>query len=54
MCAYADEAVLIGPAPSNQSYLVIEKIIDAQRRLALTPFTPAMAFFQKTPFLHVR
>lgn len=26
---YADEAVCIGPAPSNQSYLVAEKIIEA-------------------------
>ena len=28
--AMADEAFYIGPAPSNQSYLVIEKIIDGQ------------------------
>ena len=25
----ADEAVCIGPAPSNESYLVIDKVIDA-------------------------
>ena len=25
----ADEAVHIGPAPSNQSYIVIEKILEA-------------------------
>ena len=25
----ADEAVCIGPAPSNESYLVIEKVIEA-------------------------
>ncbi|RZL47469.1 MAG: biotin carboxylase, partial [Pedobacter sp.] len=26
---YADEAICIGPAPSNQSYLIGEKIIEA-------------------------
>ena len=30
--AMADEAVHIGPAPAAQSYLVIEKIIDACRQ----------------------
>ncbi|HSX74542.1 MAG TPA: biotin carboxylase N-terminal domain-containing protein, partial [Shinella sp.] len=28
----ADEAVHIGPAPSNQSYIVIEKILEAIRQ----------------------
>ena len=28
----ADEAVCIGPAPSNESYLVIDKVIDACRQ----------------------
>ena len=28
---YADEAIHIGPAPSSESYLVADKIIDAAR-----------------------
>ncbi|PIW01324.1 MAG: hypothetical protein COW42_05290, partial [Deltaproteobacteria bacterium CG17_big_fil_post_rev_8_21_14_2_50_63_7] len=28
----ADEAVLLGPAPPNESYLVIDKILDACRK----------------------
>ena len=28
----ADEAVCIGPAPSNESYLVIENVINACRQ----------------------
>jgi acetyl/propionyl-CoA carboxylase alpha subunit len=33
----ADEAYAIGPAPSRESYLVIEKIIDAAQRQKPTP-----------------
>ena len=29
---YADEAYHIGPSPSNESYLVIDKIIDAAKK----------------------
>ena len=29
---FADEAVLLGPAPSNQSYLVMDKVIDRRPR----------------------
>ena len=29
---FADEAVFIGPSPSNESYLVIDKIIDAAKK----------------------
>lgn len=28
----ADEAVCIGPPPSNQSYLVIQKVVDACKK----------------------
>ena len=31
---FADEAFLIGPAPSRDSYLRIDKILDAARRCA--------------------
>ncbi|MCB0151717.1 MAG: hypothetical protein KDE01_29185, partial [Caldilineaceae bacterium] len=29
---YADEAYLLGPAPSRESYLRIDRIIDAARK----------------------
>ena len=29
---YADEAYYIGPAPSNESYLVMEKIIEVAKK----------------------
>ena len=29
---YADEAYFIGPSPSNESYLVIDKIIEAAKK----------------------
>lgn len=33
----ADEAVHIGPPPANQSYIVIDKIMEAIRRPAPRP-----------------
>ena len=40
----ADEAVHIGPAPSSQSYIVIDRIIDAIRKKAqpISPITAAV------------
>ena len=35
---YAHEAVCIGPAPSSQSYLVIDKIIDSCKKTATPSF----------------
>src|SRR3954469_17928486 len=46
---YADEAVLIGPAPSNQSYLVIEKIIDAAKRTGADGIHPGYGFLSENP-----
>ena len=45
----ADEAVCIGPAPVQQSYLNINAIIDAARRTGPMPCIPAMASCRKTP-----
>jgi acetyl-CoA carboxylase biotin carboxylase subunit len=44
---YADEAVLIGPAPSNQSYLVIDKIIDAALRTGAQAIHPGYGFLSE-------
>ena len=37
----ADEAVFIGPAPSRESYLVMDKIIDAGRKTGAQAVHPA-------------
>jgi acetyl-CoA carboxylase, biotin carboxylase subunit len=44
---YADEAVLLGPAPSNQSYLVMEKIIDAAKRTGAQGIHPGYGFLSE-------
>jgi acetyl-CoA carboxylase biotin carboxylase subunit len=44
---YADEAVNIGPAPSNQSYLVIDKIIDACRKTGAEGIHPGYGFLSE-------
>ncbi|MBK9638863.1 MAG: acetyl-CoA carboxylase biotin carboxylase subunit [Bacteroidetes bacterium] len=44
---YADEAVCIGPAPSSQSYLVIDKIIDAALKTGAQAIHPGYGFFSE-------
>ncbi|RVU17180.1 acetyl-CoA carboxylase biotin carboxylase subunit [Methylobacterium oryzihabitans] len=45
--AMADEAVHIGPAPAAQSYLVIEKIIDACKRTGAQAVHPGYGFLSE-------
>ncbi|MEO0732418.1 MAG: acetyl-CoA carboxylase biotin carboxylase subunit [Bacteroidota bacterium] len=44
---YADEAVLLGPAPSNQSYLVMDKIIQAARDTGADGIHPGYGFLSE-------
>ncbi|OAQ40604.1 biotin carboxylase [Pedobacter psychrophilus] len=44
---YADEAVFIGPAASNQSYLVIDKIIDACKLTGAQGIHPGYGFLSE-------
>lgn len=44
---YADEAICIGPAPSNQSYLVIEKIIEACKATGAQAIHPGYGFLSE-------
>ncbi len=43
----ADEAVHIGPAPSNQSYIVMEKIIDAVKQTGAEAVHPGYGFLSE-------
>jgi acetyl-CoA carboxylase biotin carboxylase subunit len=44
---YADEAVFIGPAPSSQSYLVGEKIIEACKKTGAQGIHPGYGFLSE-------
>ncbi|WP_299224043.1 acetyl/propionyl/methylcrotonyl-CoA carboxylase subunit alpha [uncultured Psychroserpens sp.] len=44
---YADQAVLIGEAPSNQSYLLGEKIIEVAKRLNVDGIHPGYGFLSE-------
>src|SRR5947209_5635789 len=43
----ADEAVLIGPPPASESYLVIEKIIQACRQTGAEAVHPGYGFLSE-------
>jgi acetyl-CoA carboxylase, biotin carboxylase subunit len=44
---YADEAVLIGPPPSSQSYLVMDKIIAAAKQTGANAIHPGYGFLSE-------
>lgn len=44
---FADEAVFIGPPPSSESYLKIEKIIDAARQTGAQAIHPGYGFLSE-------
>ena len=46
----ADEAICIGPAPSSQSYLNMERILSATVAMKQMPFIRLWLFIRKCPF----
>ena len=44
---FADEAVCVGPAPSNQSYLVMDKILDAAKQTGADGIHPGYGFLSE-------
>jgi len=51
---YADEAVFIGPPPPRESYLDIEKIIEAAKSTGCDAIHPGYGFLAENPLLSQR
>ncbi len=51
---YADESVCIGPPPSNQSYLVIDKIVEVAKKLNVDGIHPGYGFLSENPLFAER
>src|ERR1700712_2944075 len=49
--ALADEAVCIGPAPASESYLAIERILEACKRTGADALHPGYGFLSENPAL---
>src|SRR5262245_41913338 len=47
----ADEAHPVGPAPADESYLVVERILDAARRSGAEAIHPGYGFLSENPLL---
>ena len=47
MCKMADEAVHIGPPPANQSYIVIDKVMEAIRQTGAEAVHPGYGSSQR-------
>jgi len=46
---FADEAVRIGPPPSRESYLVIDRVIDAAKATGADAVHPGYGFLSEKP-----
>ena len=46
---FADEAVNVGPAPSRESYLVMDNIIEAARKTGADAIHPGYGFLSENP-----
>ena len=46
---FADEAVLVGPPPSRESYLVMERILDAAKQTGADAIHPGYGFLSENP-----
>ena len=52
--AMADEAVLIGPAPSRDSYLRIDRVLEAARDAGAEAIHPGYGFPRRKPRVRPR